>query len=467
MEPWERIFIDVEIYQEDIHSQINCTTCHNGTSVDDMEEAHTNLVPDPAKDPVKGCGNCHPDISPHAAESLHLTLEGYDTAVYQRSIPEHFDRIEYMEQYHCQDCHATCGDCHVAQPDSVGGGLLEGHAFVETPPMTRTCTACHGSRVQNEYFGKNEGIPPDVHFRARMACVDCHSGAEMHGIDMDNNHRYDGEESPTCQSCHQDQVGVGSGNPWHEAHGTEVLSCQVCHSTTYTNCVNCHVEQNEENIPFYSVEDHYLGFYIGKNHLQGLERPYAYVPLRHVPVDKEAYSYYGEESSYGENLLPNFDNRPTWLYATPHNIQLHTPQTESCEACHGNDAFFLTPDDIPAEEVAANEDVMVEVAPPLPEGETNIYRDDVAPDGTAPAEGDSGDDASGDDAFWGDGASEDDSPETETDEDEAFWGDDSAPSTEEADTSTEDEAFWGDQPDDNEAEDTGTTQQSDEDFWGG
>jgi hypothetical protein len=57
---------------------------------------------------------------------------------------------------------------------SVGGGFIQRASFEKTPPMTRTCTACHGSRVGNEYLGKNEDIPGDVHFRqGRMNCVAC------------------------------------------------------------------------------------------------------------------------------------------------------------------------------------------------------------------------------------------------------------------------------------------------------
>jgi thiosulfate/3-mercaptopyruvate sulfurtransferase len=61
--------------------------------------------------------------------------------------------------------------------------------------------------------------------------------------------------------------------------------------------------------------------------------------------------------------LPDFDSLPTFAYATPHNIQLSTPQNASCEACHGNEALFLTADKVRQEELAANEDVIVDVVP--------------------------------------------------------------------------------------------------------
>ena len=68
---------------------------------------------------------------------------------------------------------------------------------------------------------------------------------------------------------------------------------------------------------------------------------------------------------YGDDLFPDFDAVPTWKYATPHNIQLNTPQNESCDACHGNSELFLTEEDIRAEESGANKDVIVNEFPEI------------------------------------------------------------------------------------------------------
>jgi hypothetical protein len=46
-----------------------------------------------------------------------------------------------------------------------------------------------------------------------------------------------------------------------------------------------------------------------------------------------------------------------------------TPQTESCDACHGNAELFLTADDVLPEELEANKDVIVEEVPELGGGE--------------------------------------------------------------------------------------------------
>jgi thiosulfate/3-mercaptopyruvate sulfurtransferase len=144
----------------------------------------------------------------------------------------------------------------------------------------------------------------------------------------------------------------------HEKHGGN-LSCQVCHSISYTSCDGCHVALSDATgNPFFSTEGSYLGFYIGRNVYKSYDRPYEYVTVRHVPVDANSFQF------YGDNLLPGFNNRPTWAYTTPHNIQRNTPQTESCDACHGNAEIFLTVDKVYPEELDANLDVVVTKIPP-------------------------------------------------------------------------------------------------------
>ena len=61
--------------------------------------------------------------------------------------------------------------------------------------------------------------------------------------------------------------------------------------------------------------------------------------------------------------MGNFDALPTWAYATPHNIQLQTPQNESCDACHGNPDIFLTADKVSESELSANQQVIVSRVP--------------------------------------------------------------------------------------------------------
>ena len=103
----------------------------------------------------------------------------------------------------------------------------------------------------------------------------------------------------------------------HTVHGAD-LSCQVCHSVTYTSCDGCHVAVSEKT-----------GKSILRNrgHLLHLPDRHESAAQLHPPLQvcalcvmsrltRTAFSF------YGENLLSNFNSTSTWVYATPHNIQL-------------------------------------------------------------------------------------------------------------------------------------------------
>lgn len=364
LEPWEKVLVDAEAFPETEHGEMACVDCHNGVDTPEKDEAHADLLARPSDGEAAICADCHEEQTDLISVNLHANQEGYWTVLEARGADRNHPEMQEMFGNHCASCHTTCGDCHISQPASVGGGLLDGHLFTSEPPMTRTCTACHGSRVGNEYMGKNEGILADVHFRqGRMVCIDCHTGTELHGIPAANEdeappaHRYETSQEARCESCHESYATSADDVRMHKLHD-DTLSCQVCHSTTYVNCNSCHVEVSETSgNPFFTTEDTYFTFLIGLNPRQSAERPYEYVPLRHVPIDPESFAFYGDD------LLPNFNDQPTWRYATPHNIQRLTPQTESCNNCHGNPDIFLTADKVLPEEIEANAGVIVEEIP--------------------------------------------------------------------------------------------------------
>jgi thiosulfate/3-mercaptopyruvate sulfurtransferase len=358
LEAWEKVLINLDAFVDNPHGWWSCIDCHGGVDTTDKEAAHEGLVSDPSSDADVTCGLCHAAEWEAQSDSLHFNLAGYDGVLEARSEPDAMPHLEEMQTYHCDNCHATCGQCHVSQPESVGGGLLDAHEFSARASMTRTCTACHGSRVGNEYLGKNEGFLADVHFRqGRMVCADCHTGADIHGQENpDAMNRYEGPQIPACADCHPEAATKGSSVVQHTLHQDRV-SCQVCHSVSYKSCDGCHTARDEEGRAFFETDGSYMTFLIGLNPLKSEERPYDYVPLRHVPIAEDSFEYYGED------LLSNFDARPTWAYATPHNIQRETPQNSSCENCHGNEEIFLTLDKLYPEEIEANRSVIVTEIP--------------------------------------------------------------------------------------------------------
>lgn len=333
------------------HGQVGCVICHGGDSrVDEKDAAHIGMVIDPSP---ADCMTCHSDIA-HANEySLHTTQSGFLSAFEARGGDISTDSVLMTAfENHCQECHTTCGQCHVSRPDELGGGLVSGHEFRGTPSMQYNCSACHGARVGAEYLGENEGYPADTHWvQENMLCTDCHS-LEMHGSGTLAENRYANPSAIACEDCHEDVWLVTLDNPQHEQHLSD-LSCQVCHSIAYKNCFDCHISLDEEGQPCRTSEPSQILFEIGLNPLRSSDRPYEYVVLRHVPTCAGTCDYYGGD------LFPDFDSVPTWKYATPHNIQLNTPQNASCDACHTNREIFLTEEDIRIEERKANEDVIV------------------------------------------------------------------------------------------------------------
>jgi len=338
---------------ESTHGKVGCVICHGGDSqAADKEAAHLGLVADPSG---ITCDSCHQDIACLNDESLHTTLSGMEYALEVRggSLEEGSVLATAFEN-HCGECHTSCGQCHVSRPDTAGGGLVAGHEFRETPSTKYNCVACHGSRVGAEYLGENPGIPADVHWtKATMLCTDCHD-EDLHGSGNLEDTRYENPASASCDDCHQDVWT--DDNPQHQQHLSD-LSCQVCHSVSYSNCYDCHVAIDEQGLPYRTSEPTEMQFKIGLNPERSSDSPYQYVVVRHVPVSVDSFSY------YGENLLPEFDVQSTWKFATPHNIQLHTPQNESCDACHGNSELFLTGEDVRTEEIEANRNVIVNEIP--------------------------------------------------------------------------------------------------------
>jgi len=108
-----------------------------------------------------------------------------------------------------------------------------------------------------------------------------------------------------------------------------------------------------------------MTFKIGRNPVKSERHPWDWVLLRHVPTNPELFAY------YGDTLLPDFDNLPTWKFTTPHNMRRITPQNQTCNSCHGQEDLFLTEKDVAPEERAANAPVIVapeDIPQPVEEG---------------------------------------------------------------------------------------------------
>jgi thiosulfate/3-mercaptopyruvate sulfurtransferase len=374
LEAWEKVLVGNE-FLASVHNTQNCIGCHGGVEgIDDKDAAHEGVVRDPLEDSEQTCGVCHAEATQLAATSLHQNLTGYRTILTTRGADFSNPNMEEAFNNHCNSCHTTCGQCHISRPNFTFGGLIANHKVKEIASMKDTCMACHGARVSNEYQGKNEGVEGSVHWLEEgMACFECHNVSHYHGDGTEYAYRYDGPPGVNCLDCHPEVAPDQSEMQEHRIHADQV-ACEVCHvSGPYKSCYNCHVAIDEQGLPYYETDESQMTFKIGRNPLKSDDRPWNYVLVRHVPVVPDIFAFY---DGY---VLPDFDNAPTWKYATPHNIQRVTAQNQSCDSCHGNADLFLTADDVAPEEMEANAAVIVEEIPPTSWGPYPVIEPTSAP----------------------------------------------------------------------------------------
>jgi 3-mercaptopyruvate sulfurtransferase SseA len=346
LEPQEKVLVSEEFLESE-HGELACVDCHGGDdSSPDKESAHDGFDTHPSiNNPQETCGECHEEIAETAPQSLHATLSTFPGFLQKRVSDDTWEAVDKGRERHCASCHASCGACHVSRPKYVGSGFVNGHMFNSKPDPVNQCTACHGSRVGNEFFG-NRG-QGDIHLRKfTMSCNDCHGAEEMHAAAPEGlENRYHLEEAANCRDCHKD-LQFGSVRE-HRIHNNKV-QCQVCHSQTYTNCYSCHTGTDEEDIPYFvnnlDFEDMKIGF--NPDRIPG--NNYKYVLLRHVPVDPKVFDYYVKDG------FPKFDVAPTWKRTSPHNIQRRTWQNVTCNNCHGQRDLFLSEADLLDYEKKAN-----------------------------------------------------------------------------------------------------------------
>ena len=81
LEPWEKVLVLQDDFQDDPHNQMTCDFCHGGVQAPGKDDAHVDLIPDPSGSETQVCGTCH-SVENHTFEaSLHATQEGYWTAI--------------------------------------------------------------------------------------------------------------------------------------------------------------------------------------------------------------------------------------------------------------------------------------------------------------------------------------------------------------------------------------------------
>ena len=234
----------------------DCSACHAGNPEASIEAAaHDGLIafPGDLANAGRACGNCHAGRVAGVAGNLMQTGRGIvkkTRAVLGESSdaghPANFQSLGHGVADSM--LRKQCASCHLGQPkrrhalDATrdrGGGCLACHIneYPEDahPPLTTRvddgrCFGCHSrsGRIALSYTGLAEIPPPagdgvrpalrladgravesrpaDVHYRAGMSCIDCHTSIGLMGDAGDAKHQREAVDI-ACTDCH------GNGAP--------------------------------------------------------------------------------------------------------------------------------------------------------------------------------------------------------------------------------------------------------------
>ncbi len=237
-----------------------CAICHLGNpNTADQAIAHAGMVRNPSDLhwAAQTCGqaDCHPGLVQSVKKSIMTTNSGLvaSTLLQWQESSNREDSLKQIDggfpdtslatshiRKLCAGCHINkvehdfpgefgargggCNDCHLLPAKEVGG-----HPRFTTKIGISTCEKCHNrsNRTALTYQGKFESegygtpfeggnsssdtlsggrffyhIPADVHFKAGMVCIDCHSTEDV----MGDGHLHAHLETQVhirCSDCHE------------------------------------------------------------------------------------------------------------------------------------------------------------------------------------------------------------------------------------------------------------------------
>ncbi|MCP5493972.1 MAG: cytochrome c3 family protein [Leptospiraceae bacterium] len=294
---------------------ISCGVCHGGNSKSTTKEiAHKDFTPNPGdfSNVNKTCFLCHSEITQNILKSPMTTNHGMILTNRKAFLEEQHHKYTDIGKLDFQNSGADsyfsqlCASCHLGKRKKQvgewkgyekGGGCLACHLVYDTnsnkshPRLQRLvddskCFNCHSrsSRISLNYRGwmeltypTNQALAnvladgrkvfqgkPDIHYKAEMSCIDCHTSKEIMGT---------GSTKIQCTDCHKEikilslpthiQTKIGNKSlsvpeiQNHYSHEIEHknLDCQSCHSQWAPQCIGCHISYQPDLIGYNHITE--------------------------------------------------------------------------------------------------------------------------------------------------------------------------------------------------------------------
>jgi hypothetical protein len=258
-----------ELPSTDPHTAVPCVGCHDGRPVAGQQEAaHDGLIagtgtPEGLR---AGCGGCHPQQVESVAHSLMYSGRGVVNVTRyvlgEQATPNGgagfeslgYSPADFLLSKLCAGCHlgsdaasrragspgmqrrGGCLGCHL-QTDPTGA-----HPLLTARIGDARCFGCHArsGRISLSYAGLAEVDPDptaeqkergylddgrlvehkaaDVHQRAGMACIDCHTGVGLMGDGKRLFHHQEEAVDIGCSDCHDNRAPRLRLAHWPERH---------------------------------------------------------------------------------------------------------------------------------------------------------------------------------------------------------------------------------------------------------
>ncbi len=246
--------------------------------------------------------DCFSSSLHHTGEGMRYWYEAEDGFMALTGIPYH--------KLSCKNCHSkSCNDCHLKKTKK---GLCYS---LEKARKNETCFKCHAreSAVAKLDIARNT---INVHDKAGMTCVDCHTLREIHGDGKFYKTMRDPDaKDAACINCHtknSEDYPVIPDTKSHIVHKGK-LDCNACHVQNTMTCYNCHFGE------FAKTKSKPKSF-VGK-----------------IKDFLLLVKYKGKITSGSLQTLVSSENKPFIIYA-PYLTHSIMSEGRKCEECHETEA---------------------------------------------------------------------------------------------------------------------------------